>query len=63
MESKNELNKLIRLSGERAKLDAKANGTYVVYKDTSGKIVKEYSDGLKEILPEVSRGVINILNQ
>jgi hypothetical protein len=55
MESSNELKKLIKLSGERAKLDAKANGTYVVYKDTSGKLVKEYSNGIKEILPEESQ--------
>jgi hypothetical protein len=55
MESNNDLKKLIKLSGERAKLDAKANGTYVVYKETSGKLVKEYSNGVKETLPEESR--------
>lgn len=26
-----DLSKLIRLTGDRAKLDAKANGTYIVY--------------------------------
>ncbi|WP_217561828.1 hypothetical protein [Paenibacillus sp. GbtcB18] len=51
MEKKQDLTKLIKLTGERAKLDAKANGTYVVYKDTSGKLVREYSNGEKEFLP------------
>ncbi|WP_207953470.1 hypothetical protein [Paenibacillus agricola] len=51
MERNDDLKKLIKLTGERAKLDAKANGTYVVYKDISGKLVKEYADGIKEDLP------------
>ncbi|MFF2158551.1 hypothetical protein ACFVVQ_25055 [Paenibacillus chitinolyticus] len=50
MEKNQDLTKLIKLTGERAKLDAKANGTYVVYKDTSGKLVREYSNGEKEFL-------------
>ncbi|MCU6790729.1 hypothetical protein OB236_01195 [Paenibacillus sp. WQ 127069] len=50
MERNDDLKKLIKLTGERAKLDAKANGTYVVYKDISGKLVKEYADGIKEDL-------------
>ncbi|AJS57631.1 hypothetical protein [Paenibacillus sp. IHBB 10380] len=45
-----DLVKLIRLTGDRAKLDAKANGTYIVYKTSEGKIVKEYSTGeIKEM--------------
>lgn len=52
METNNDLTKLIKLTGERAKLDAKANGTYVVYKDKAGQFVKEHSDGMKEIIAE-----------
>ncbi|WP_248928636.1 hypothetical protein [Paenibacillus hamazuiensis] len=53
MEKIDDIKKLIRLTGERAKIDARANGTYVVYKDEeTGKLVKEYSDGGKEFLPE-----------
>jgi hypothetical protein len=55
MDWNNDLKKLIKLTGERAKLDAKANGTYVVYKDIAGKLVREYSDGIKETLPEVDQ--------
>ncbi|MDG0792437.1 hypothetical protein OMP38_17315 [Cohnella ginsengisoli] len=44
-----ELQKLIRLTGDRAKLDAKANGTYIVYKTKDGQIVKEYYNG--DIVP------------
>ncbi|WP_167355954.1 hypothetical protein [Paenibacillus oryzisoli] len=40
-----DLEKLIKLTGGRAKLDAKANETYIVYKNVEGKIVKEYNDG------------------
>jgi len=40
-----DLNKFIKLTGDRAKLDAKANGTYIVYKTTEGAFVKEYSNG------------------
>ncbi|ETT55677.1 hypothetical protein MKZ07_31370 [Paenibacillus sp. FSL P4-0338] len=40
-----DLAKLIRLTGDRAKLDAKANGTYIVYKTPEGQIVREYSTG------------------
>lgn len=35
----------IKLTGDRAKLDAKANETYIVYKTLEGQIVKEYNDG------------------
>ncbi|UUZ81488.1 hypothetical protein LJK88_43775 [Paenibacillus sp. P26] len=44
-----DLSKFIKLTGERAKLDAKANGTYIVYKTNQGQIVKEYANG--EIIP------------
>ncbi|WP_284642049.1 hypothetical protein [Paenibacillus silviterrae] len=40
-----DLQKLIKLTGDRAKLDAKANETYIVYKTAEGQIVKEYNDG------------------
>ncbi|MCL6601275.1 MAG: hypothetical protein K6T94_00220 [Paenibacillus sp.] len=40
-----DLAKLIRLTGDRAKLDAKANWTYIVYKTAEGQMVKEYSTG------------------
>jgi len=45
-----DLSKLIKLTGERAKLDVKANGTYIVYKIDSGMIVKEYANGEIEIV-------------
>lgn len=44
-----DLQKLIRLTGERAKLDAKANDTYIVYKTREGHLVKEYPNG--DIVP------------
>lgn len=47
-----DLAKLIRLTGDRAKLDAKANGTYIVYKTNEGKIVREYSTGKIENMNE-----------
>lgn len=40
-----DLGKLIKLTGDRAKLDAKANGTYIVYKTSEGEFVKEFSNG------------------
>ncbi|GEM_PF-2141001 len=43
-----DLQKLIKLTGERAKLDAKANGTYIVYQGDNGKIVREYANGIIE---------------
>jgi hypothetical protein len=45
MNRSQQLNKLIKLTGDRAKLDAKANGTYIVYKTNNGQIVREYTDG------------------
>ncbi|MCM3269018.1 hypothetical protein [Paenibacillus elgii] len=50
-----DLSKLIKLTGERAKLDAKANGTYIVYKTDKGQIVREYANG--EIVPIKNPGV------
>lgn len=47
-----DLAKLIRLTGDRAKLDAKANGTYIVYKTNGGQIVREYSTGKIEEMNE-----------
>ncbi|ALS27147.1 hypothetical protein IJ21_17460 [Paenibacillus sp. 32O-W] len=41
-----DLQKLIELTGDRARLDAKANGTYIVYQTKKGQIVKEYANGL-----------------
>ncbi|MGG4144222.1 hypothetical protein ABEW34_13940 [Paenibacillus algorifonticola] len=58
MDKFNDLEKLIKLTGDRAKLDAKANDTYIVYKTSEGKIVKEYNNG--DIVPianlDVSHG-------
>ncbi|WP_239631663.1 hypothetical protein [Paenibacillus sp. H1-7] len=39
------LQKLIKLTGDRARLDAKANEIYIVYKTREGQIVKEFNDG------------------
>lgn len=47
-----DLAKLIRLTGDRAKLDAKANGSYIVYKTNEGRIVREYSTGKIEKMNE-----------
>lgn len=47
-----DLSKYIKLTGDRAKLDAKANGTYIVYKTREGEFVKEYSDGVIERIHE-----------
>ncbi|MCM3746605.1 hypothetical protein M3223_04480 [Paenibacillus pasadenensis] len=47
-----DLGKFIKLTGDRAKLDAKANGTYIVYKSSEGEFVKEYSNGEVERMNE-----------
>ena len=52
-----DLQKLIKLTGERAKLDAKANETYIVYKSDQGQIVKEYSGG--NVIPVTNRDDYN----
>lgn len=49
-----DLQKLIKLTGDRAKLDAKANETYIVYKTAEGQIVKEYNDG--HVIPVAEQG-------
>ncbi|KRE47022.1 hypothetical protein [Paenibacillus sp. Soil522] len=47
-----DLSKFIKLTGDRAKLDAKANGTYIVYKTNDGQFVREYSNGEIERINE-----------
>lgn len=47
-----DLQKLIKLTGDRAKLDAKANDTYIVYKNKEGQIIKEYNNGQTILLTE-----------
>ncbi|MGO4498579.1 hypothetical protein AB4114_22115 [Paenibacillus sp. 2RAB27] len=44
-----DLQKLIKLTGDRAKLDAKANETYIVYKTAEGQIIKEFNNG--DVIP------------
>ncbi|WP_169833359.1 hypothetical protein [Paenibacillus oryzae] len=51
MDKFKDLEKLIKLTGDRAKLDAKANDTYIVYKTAKGQIVKEYNNG--DVVPIV----------
>ncbi|MBO9608895.1 MAG: hypothetical protein J7639_23270 [Paenibacillaceae bacterium] len=41
-----DLQKYIKLTGDRAKLDAKANDTYIVYKTAEGQLVKEFANGM-----------------
>ncbi|ACT00501.1 hypothetical protein Pjdr2_1842 [Paenibacillus sp. JDR-2] len=51
-----DLSKFIKLTGDRAKLDAKANGTYIVYKTHEGEFVKEYSNGqIETVLKQGSK--------
>lgn len=38
------IDKWVKMTGERAKIDAKANGTYIVYETENGP-VREYPDG------------------
>jgi len=45
MDQMKDLQKLIKLTGDRARLDAKANNTYIVYKTAEGQIVREFPDG------------------
>lgn len=52
MEQIKELQKLIKLTGDRARLDAKANNTYIVYKTAEGQIVKEFPDGSIAPVPD-----------
>lgn len=55
MIDRNELQKLIRMTGERARIDAKANNTYIVYETNDGTIVKEYPNGGGPVRKELSR--------
>ena len=48
-----QLYKLVKLTGDRARLDAKANDSYIVYKNSNGQIVKEYTNG--KIVPVADR--------
>jgi len=43
--------KWIKMTGERARIDAKVNNTYIVYKK-NGVLVKEFPDGNTEILTD-----------
>lgn len=38
------VDKWARMTGERARIDAKANKTYIVY-EKNGRLVKEFPDG------------------
>ncbi len=42
------IDKWAKMTGERARIDAKANKTYIIY-EKNGEIVKEYYDG--KIIP------------
>lgn len=42
------VDKWAKMTGERAKIDAKVNGTYIVYETKDG-LVKEFPDG--KIIP------------
>lgn len=44
------VDKWVRMTGERAKIDAKANNTYIIYNTENG-CVREYPDGT--IVPHV----------
>ena len=38
------VDKWVKMTGERARIDAKANNTYIVY-EKEGKLVKEFPNG------------------
>lgn len=42
------VDKWVKMTGERARIDAKVNNTYIVY-EKNGKLVKEYPSG--DIVP------------
>ena len=42
---KDPLEKRIRQAGKRARMEAEFHGTYIVYVDKNGVLVKEYPDG------------------
>lgn len=43
------VDKWAKMTGERARIDAKVNNTYIVYRNKDGILVKEYPNG--EIVP------------
>ncbi|MGM8216801.1 hypothetical protein ACLIA0_14790 [Bacillaceae bacterium W0354] len=45
--------KWIKMTGERARIDAKVNNTYIVY-EKNGKLVKEFPNG--DIVPLYNDG-------
>lgn len=45
------INKLLKMNGERAKFLAKVNDTYIVYSSKEG-VIREYPDGTKVIVHE-----------
>ena len=48
--------KWIKMTGERAMIDAKVNDTYIVYQNENGQLVKEYPSGkILEFTNEESR--------
>jgi len=52
LEQIGDLQKLIKLTGDRARLDAKVNNTYIVYKTAEGQTVKEFPDGSIVLVPD-----------
>ncbi|MDQ0233244.1 hypothetical protein [Metabacillus malikii] len=50
------LSKWAKMTGERARIDAKANNTYIVY-EKAGKLVKEFPNG--DIVPLNKSGESN----
>jgi len=55
--SRKSLEKYIKLTGEMARIEAKKNNTYIVYKNHKG-IVKEYPNGKIEIIKEGEKWLI-----
>lgn len=43
--NREELDRLVSQTGVRAREEAFRNGSYVVYQDQQGRIVREYADG------------------
>jgi hypothetical protein len=44
------VDKWVKMTGERAMIDAKVNNTYIVYEDEKGQMVKKHPDGSIAIL-------------
>lgn len=47
--SRESLGKYIKMTGERAKIDAKIFDTCIIYKNKQGETIREYPDGKKVI--------------